>query len=131
MDVLSDSVAIARAALLDPLGLGDPDLERLLNRLLGTGVDAADIYVQSSRLESWVLEDGIIKEGSHSIDLGAGLRSVSGEKTGFAYSEELSLPTLLEAADAARAIVRGGGEGRVRIGPAAPATPSSTRRSIP
>jgi len=116
LDVLSDSVAIARAALLDPLGLGDPDLERLLNRLLGTGVDAADIYVQSSRLESWVLEDGIIKEGSHSIDLGAGLRSVSGEKTGFAYSEELSLPTLLEAADAARAIVRGGGEGRVRIG---------------
>ncbi len=80
--------------------------------MLGSAIDAADIYFQSSRLESWVLEDGIIKEGSHNIEQGAGIRAISGEKTGFAYSDELQFPALIEAARAARSISQSGQPGQ-------------------
>src|SRR5690606_486401 len=66
-----------------------------------------------SRTESWSMEDGIVKSGAHSIEQGVGARAISGEKTGFAYSDEIRLPALLEAANAARAIARSGGEGRM------------------
>ncbi len=78
------------------------------------GVDYADLYFQVSRQESWTLEDGIIREGSFSLDQGVGVRANSGEKTGFAYSDEFVLPALQSAASAARAIVRQGQENRVR-----------------
>jgi TldD protein len=106
---------IARDTILAPLGMAERDLERLLGQLITPGVDAADVYFQASRLESWVLEDGIIKEGSYNIERGAGMRAVSGEKTGFAYSDELELPALLEAAKAARAIARGGSNGSIQL----------------
>jgi TldD protein len=105
---MSELIKIASDTILTPAGLDENDLDRMLGALCGNAVDAADIYFQSSRLESWVLEDGIIKEGSHNIEQGAGIRVISGDKTGFAYSDELQLPTLMEAARAARAIVRGG-----------------------
>ena len=72
--------------------------------MLGSAVDAADLYFQLSREESWALEDGIVKEGSASIEQGVGVRALAGEKTGFAYSDEIMLPALEEAARAARAI---------------------------
>jgi TldD protein len=72
------------------------------------GIDYADLYFQISRQESWSVEDGIIREGSFSHDQGVGVRAVSGEKTGFAYSDELLLPALQKAATAARAIARSG-----------------------
>ncbi|MGD8908881.1 MAG: metalloprotease TldD [Chromatiales bacterium] len=112
---MSDLIQIASEIILAPAGLGENDLDRMLGALTGSAVDAADLYFQSSRLESWVLEDGIIKEGSHNIEQGAGIRVISGDKTGFAYSDELQLPTLLEAARAARAIVRGGADRSVEI----------------
>ena len=112
---MSDLIQIAQQNILAPVGLGEGDLDRMLGELTGQGVDAADLYFQSSRLESWVLEDGIIKEGAHNIEQGAGIRVISGEKTGFAYSDELLLPTLQEAARAARAITRSGGSQRVQI----------------
>ncbi|SMF94027.1 TldD protein [Methylomagnum ishizawai] len=112
-----DPIAIAQHTLLEPAGLADGDLDRVMGQLLGANVDAADVYLQSTRYESWALEDGIVKEGSHSIEQGAGVRAVSGEKTGFAYSDEIALPTLLEAAKNARAIARLGGEGRSAIAP--------------
>jgi TldD protein len=71
-------------------------------------VDEADIYFQSGRYESWVLEDSLIKEGSHNIEQGAGVRVVSGEKTGFAYSDRIELSSLLEAANSVKAIARQG-----------------------
>ncbi|NVZ09814.1 metalloprotease TldD [Allochromatium humboldtianum] len=111
-----DPIAIARDSILAPAGLDESALDRLLGHLTSAAVDAADIYFQYSRLQSWVLEDGILKDGNFSIEQGAGLRAVSGEKTGFAYSDELQLPALIEAATAARAIARGGQDGRVRIG---------------
>ncbi len=110
---------IARDAILAPAELHDNDLNRLLNQLSGRNIDAADAFFQSSRAESWMLEDGIIKEGSHNIEQGVGIRVVSGEKSGFAYTDELRLPSLLEAADAARAISRGSGQGSIKIANAA------------
>ena len=84
--------------------------------MLGSAVDAADLYFQLSREESWALEDGIVKEGSASIEQGVGVRALAGEKTGFAYSDEIMLPALEEAARAARAIARSGGQRRCRPG---------------
>ena len=106
---------LARQAILAPAGIQDGDIEKIMNRLLSSSVDAADIYFQSSHSESWVMEGGIIKEGSHSIEQGAGVRAVSGEKTGFAYSDRIELPVLLEAANNVKAIVRQGQEARVRL----------------
>ena len=116
---MSQSTAIARETLLDTPGLSEAHLARVMDRLLSRQVDAADIYFQYGRLESWVLEDGIIKEGSHSIEQGAGLRAISGEKTGFAYTDSLELSRLLDAAGAARAIAQAGQHGAQAI--AAPA----------
>jgi TldD protein len=113
---MTDPIAIARDSILAPAGLDESALDRLLGHLTSAAVDAADIYFQYSRMQSWVLEDGILKDGNFSIEQGAGLRAVSGEKTGFAYSDELQLPALIEAATAARAIARGGQQGRVRVG---------------
>ncbi len=112
---MSNPIAIAQSRILAPVGLGEGHLDRLLGLLTSSAVDAADIYFQYSRLQSWVLEDGIIKDGSFSIEQGAGLRAVSGEKTGFAYSDDLQFPALAQAAEAARAIARGGDSGKVRI----------------
>jgi Predicted Zn-dependent proteases and their inactivated homologs len=70
----------ARQAILTPTGIQDGDIEKIMSRLLSSSVDAADIYFQSSHSESWVMEAGIIKEGSHSIEQGAGVRAVAGEK---------------------------------------------------
>ena len=81
----------------------------VLDTVMSRGVDYADLYFQLSREESWSLEDGIVKEGSHSIEQGVGVRAISGEKTGFAYTDEVLLPALVEASDAARAIARSGG----------------------
>lgn len=112
---ISDPISIARQGILEPAGLSDSDLDRLVGALNRPAIDAADIYFQTSRLESWVLEDGIIKDGSFNIEQGAGIRAVSGEKTGFAYSDELHFPALEEAAVTARAIARGGNSARIRV----------------
>jgi len=100
--------------LLGPAGLERRDLDRLLGRIMGRAVDAADIYIQSLRQEAWTLEDGRVKDASHMIEQGAGIRAISGEKTGFAYSDELMMPALDAASDAARAITRQGGDGAVQ-----------------
>ena len=72
--------------------------------MMGHSINRADLYFQTSRHESWVLEDGIVKEGSYNIEQGVGVRAISGEKTGFAYSDEIVLPALNQAADAAKGI---------------------------
>ena len=112
---MSQALELARQTLLDAPGLNESSLSQVMDKLLSRQVDTADIYFQYSRLESWVLDDGIIKEGNHSIEQGAGLRAISGDKTGFAYTDELILPQLLNAADAARAIARAGQSGRQAI----------------
>jgi TldD protein len=105
---MSSLIAQAESRLLAPGGLATGDLDRVFTQLMGPSIDAADLYFQHSRSESWVLEEGIVKDGSHSIEQGVGVRAISGEKTGFAYSDEIVLPQLLDASKAARAIAQGG-----------------------
>ncbi len=107
-------IQTARDCLFAPSGLTDRDLDSALNALLQNGVETADLYFQISRHESWSLEDGIVKEGSHSIEQGVGVRAMAGEKTGFAYSDELVRPALMQAATAAGAIARQGQQGAVQ-----------------
>jgi TldD protein len=107
----ANPLELARNRLLVPAGLDDRHLDEALGRMLTGGVDAAELYFQFVRHESWSLEDGMVKEGSHSIDQGVGVRAMSGDKTGFAYSDELVVPALMSAADAARAISRQGQSG--------------------
>ena len=105
----SEPLAIARELILRPSGLDISGLDTALSQVMSSSIDSADLYFQLSREESWALEDGIVKEGSASIEQGVGVRAVAGEKTGFAYSDEIILPALEEASRAARAIaIRGG-----------------------
>ena len=105
---MTDTFKLVTDTLLAPAGLETSDIDRLMGRLLSQDIDYADLYFQYSRQEGWALEDGAVKSGSRSTDQGVGLRAVSGEKTGFAYSDEFVLPALAQAADAARAIAKSG-----------------------
>ncbi|MBS0212388.1 MAG: metalloprotease TldD [Proteobacteria bacterium] len=107
---MTDLIALAESRLLAPGGLSVSSLDRAFARLLGPGIDDGDLYFQHARRESWTIEDGIVKHGAHAIDQGVGVRAISGEKTGFAYSDDIRGDALLEAAGAARAIARNGVE---------------------
>jgi len=103
-------IALAERQFLSA-GLDLNVVEQALGTLLGPGVDSADLYFQHTRHEGWGLEDGIVKEGSHDIEQGVGVRAVSGEKVGFAYSDAIEPAALIEAAGSARAIARSGEHG--------------------
>ncbi|WP_297481572.1 metalloprotease TldD [uncultured Photobacterium sp.] len=102
------------STMLDQSGLGRDELHNILGLIATRDVDYADIYFQSCWHESLVLEDSIIKDGSFNIDRGVGVRAVAGEKTGFAYSDQINLLALTQSAKAARGIVRQGGNGKVQ-----------------
>jgi len=110
----SSSLTLAQSRLLAPGGLDTGGLERTFAHLLGPGIDFGDVYFQHSRSESWSMEDGIVKDGVHSIEQGVGVRAISGEKTGFAYSDEITPHALHAAAQSARAISRTGGTHQVQ-----------------
>ena len=112
MTEISDALVLAESRLLAPAGLALESLDRAFAKLLGPGIDFGDLYFQHARRESWALEDGLVKDAAHSIDQGLGVRAISGEKTGFAYSDDIRVEALLEAAGAARAISRSGVETR-------------------
>ena len=102
------ALTLAQDRLLRPGGLDTAGLERTFGQLLGPGVDFGDLYFQHARRESWSVEDGIVKDGAHSIEQGVGVRAISGEKTGFSYSDEINSEALLTASKSARAIAREG-----------------------
>jgi len=106
----NDSLAIARQRILAPSGLDESQLERVFGQVMSHSVDYADLYFQLSHEESWALEDSTVKEGSAAIEQGVGVRALSGEKTGFAYSDEILMPALEDASRAARAIAAHGSE---------------------
>lgn len=101
-------------SILAPAELSVDKLHDTLALLMGNQLDYGDLYFQACKHESWSLEDGIVKEGSFNIEKGVGVRAISGEKTGFAYSDEISLSALNQSAKAARGIAASGGEGRVQ-----------------
>ncbi|TMH61689.1 MAG: metalloprotease TldD, partial [Betaproteobacteria bacterium] len=98
----------ATQLLLAPAALEFHQLSRVLADIHGHRIDYADLYFQYSRVEAWSLEEGIVKSGSFSIDRGVGVRAVTGERTAFAYSDDISLEALAQAASATRAIAQQG-----------------------
>lgn len=111
---MSDVLEQARETLWVPAGIEQNDVERLMGRLASRAIDVGELYFQHQRSESWALEDGRVKDGSFSVDRGVGVRAVSGEKTGFAYAEDIVLPALTSATEAARSIARQGREVSVK-----------------
>ena len=109
-----ERLATARQLLLQPFGLDESHLAQALAEIRAHRVDDADLYFQYTRSEGWSLEEGIVKTGSFSIDQGVGVRAVSGEKTAFAYSDDISRASLLDAARTVRAISAAGKSGRAR-----------------
>jgi TldD protein len=108
------TMSIARDVLLAPFGLDEDKLLKALGSMFTHKVDYADLYFQFTRNEGWSLEEGIVKTGSFSIDQGVGVRAVSGDKTAFSYSDEISERALLDAAAATRTIARQGA-GKVKV----------------
>ena len=109
-----ERLATAQSLLLTPFGLDESHLSKALGEITRYGVDDADLYFQYTRSEGWSLEEGIVKTGSFSIDQGVGVRAVSGEKTAFAYSDDISEASLLDAARTVRSISSAGRTARVK-----------------
>jgi TldD protein len=110
-----ERLAIAQGLMLEPFGLSEASLAQALATIVEHRVDDADLYFQTTRHEGWSLEEGIVKSGSFSIDQGVGVRAVAGEKTAFAYSDDLSVESLMDAARTVRTIAAAGQNRRVKI----------------
>ncbi len=114
-ELTQQRLGVAKSLLLEPFGLEELHLRRVLSQIKQHQVDEADLYFQYTRSEGWSLEEGIVKTGSFSIDQGVGVRAVSGEKTAFAYSDDISLESLLDAARTVRSISAVAQQGRAKI----------------
>ena len=121
-----ERLATAKSLLLDPFGLDEGHLSRALAAIKTHQVDDADLYFQYTRTEGWSLEEGIVKTGSFSIDQGVGVRAVAGEKTAFAYSDDISEASLMDAATTVRAIAAASQNRRSKV----PARKVSASRSL-
>ncbi|MEO7404421.1 MAG: metalloprotease TldD [Burkholderiales bacterium] len=113
---LNPALGTAQSLLLAPYSLETNQLSRVFGELMKRDVEYADLYFQYARSEGWSLEEGIVKSGSFNIDQGVGVRAVAGEKTAFAYSDEISMPALIAAATTTRAIANAGGTNGGRNG---------------
>jgi TldD protein len=121
------SLDIAKAALLTPFGLDEQATQGVFGTILAHRADDADLYFQYNRSEGWALEEGEVRSGNFSIDQGVGVRVVAGEKTAFAYSDDINADALLAAAKVTRAIAADGGDARI----AAPAVRVGTSLYAP
>src|SRR3954467_15074671 len=110
-----ERLATAQQLLLEPFGLDETHLARALSEITTHQVDDADLYFQYTRSEGWSLEEGIVKTGSFSIDTGVGVRAISGEKTAFAYSDDISEASLLDAARTVRTIGAASRGGKTKV----------------
>jgi TldD protein len=122
-----ERLAIARALLLEPFGLTQATLAKALAAISSHGTDDADLYFQYTRSEGWSLEEGIVKSGSFGIDQGVGVRAVAGEKTAFAYSDDISEAALMDAARTVRTIAASGQSRNIKVNTPAPRIASSHR----
>src|SRR6478672_8566571 len=109
------SLAVARDILLTPFGLDEGKLLTTLGTMFTHKVDYADLYFQFTKSEGWSLEEGIVKTGSFSIDQGVGVRAVAGERTAFAYSDDISQASLLDAARTVRSISSAARSARTKV----------------
>ena len=113
-----ERLAIARSLLLEPFGLDEAKLAQALATIATHRIDDADLYFQYTRSEGWSLEEGIVKSGSFGIDQGVGVRAIAGEKTAFAYSDDISEAALMDAARTVRTIAAAGQSRHVKLAPA-------------
>lgn len=111
---MENSLELARDSILVPSGLDESHLARAFSVLLDSAAESGDIYFQLRKHETWFLEDGIVKDASHGLNQGVGIRAIKGDKSGFAYSDEIVFPALLESCKAARTIARGAKGGQIR-----------------
>ncbi len=112
---MSSTLENVSSQILQPTGLDIECLDKFLGGLYGNNIDAGDLYFQTSQQESWVMDDGIIREGSFNIEKGVGVRAISGEKTGFAYCDDLQSNAITQAVKNARAIAKQGQSGGTQI----------------
>ena len=110
-----ERLAVAQQLLIEPFGLTEATLSRALQAIATHRIDDADLYFQYTRSEGWSLEEGIVKSGSFGIDQGVGVRAVAGEKTAFAYSDDISEAALMDAAQTVRTIASAGQSRRVKV----------------
>lgn len=120
---MSNYLTQAKSLLFNSADFDEAAIERVMNKLLSSTVDDADLYFQNASYESWYLEDSQVKSGSFSIDRGVGVRAVSEDKTGYAYCDDILLPSLLKAADAAKSIVHAGQSKQTMVASAPSITP--------
>ena len=106
---------LAKNIILSPSGIDETHLSQAFSTLLDSSVDSGDIYFQSRKHEVWSLEDGIVKDASHNVSQGVGIRAIKEDKSGFAYSDEIVLPALLESCKAARTIAKGASSGQIQV----------------
>lgn len=111
---MGKSLELARNSILTPSGLDESHLTQVFSTLLDSAADSGDAYFQLRKQEAWSLEDGIVKDASYNVSQGVGIRAIKDDKSGFAYSDEIVLPALLESCKAARAIARGARGGQVQ-----------------
>lgn len=112
---MNSPIVIAKQYILNPSGITEHYLQKLLEETMTLGIDYADIYLQYSEHESWHLEEGIVKKANYRIDQGIGVRAVSGEKSGYSYGDELSLPILNESLQFAKNIASSGKSGSLKV----------------
>ena len=112
---MSSTLENVSSQILQPTGLDIECLDKFLGGLYSNNIDAGDLYFQTSQQESWVMDDGIIREGSFNIEKGVGVRAISGEKTGFAYCDDLQSNAITQAVKNARAIAKQGQSGGTQI----------------
>ena len=108
---MSELIEQVQAELLSAKGLDAADISGAIDHMLGRNVDYGEVYIQSGRSESFGLEDGIVKDGAFAVDAGIGVRALAGEKTGFAYCEDIRKDGLNKAADAAKSVATSGSRG--------------------
>ena len=118
-----ERLAVAQQLLIEPFGLTEASLSRALQAIATHRIDDADLFFQYTRSEGWSLEEGIVKSGSFGIDQGVGVRAVAGDKTAFAYSDDISEAALLDAARTVRTIAAAGQSRTVKV----PRKPSMAR----
>ena len=105
---MSNILSTVEQVILQPTDVEINHIQQTLDQLQHYQIDAGDLYFQVAQQESWVMDDGIIREGSFNIESGVGIRAMYGEKTGFAYSDDISIQALAAASQNARAIARQG-----------------------
>ena len=107
-----DSTNVAKQSLLATGDISEQQLKRMMSGMMSRQIDRGELFFQCIRNENWSLEEGLVKNAGYSLSKGIGARAISGEKSGFAYADDIQMGTLEQTASAARSIAKLGLEKR-------------------